>query len=154
MLCRTFCVILLPSSGQWVELEDAQLLVAAACLCDACGPRYGLLARRQFEHGKAAVEWGCPRVAACSDRAVGRDECWRHIFVDAAAEDVDAGGLCFVDHGMCVAADRFPFAVGHDHRRAGERDQVLGHGAPPFESMVVMKRVCGPSGCALPAPHG
>lgn len=38
-----------------VELEDAQLLVAAAGLRDARGPRDGLFARGQFEHGEAAV---------------------------------------------------------------------------------------------------
>src|SRR6266496_2567054 len=122
-----------PASGLRIEPKDAQFLIAAACLCDACGPRNGLLARGQFEHGEAAVEWGCPRVATLGDGAVSGDERGRHIFVNAAAEDVDAGGLCFVDHGMCVAAHGLPLAVGHDHRRAGEGDEILGHAAPPFE---------------------
>jgi len=82
-----------PPSGLRIELEDAQLLVAAAGLRDARGPRDSLLARGQFEHGEAAVEWGCPRVATLDDCAVSRDEHGRHVFVDAAPEDVDASGL-------------------------------------------------------------
>jgi hypothetical protein len=31
---------------------------------------------------------------------------------------------------VCVAAHRAPFGIGHNHRRAWKRDQVLGHGAP------------------------
>lgn len=69
-----------------VELEDALLLVAAAGLRDARGPSDGLFARRQFEHGEAAVERGRPRVAALGDRAVGGDPYGRHFFINAAAE--------------------------------------------------------------------
>ena len=64
-----------PPSGLRVEPEDPQLLVAAAGLRDARGPRDGLLARGQLEDGEAAVEWGRPRIAALGDRAVGRDTC-------------------------------------------------------------------------------
>jgi hypothetical protein len=31
---------------------------------------------------------------------------------------------------VCVAAHRSPFAIGHNHRRAWKRDQVLCQGAP------------------------
>jgi hypothetical protein len=58
----------------------------------------------QVEHGEAAVERGRPRIAALGERAVGRDENGWHVFVDAAAKDVDAGGFCLVDHGVRVAA--------------------------------------------------
>src|SRR5262249_29512860 len=97
------------------------------------------------EYGEAAVEWGCPRIAALGDRAVGRDERGRYAFVDSAAEDVDASGLRLVDHGVRIAAHRLPFAVGHDHRRAGEGAQVLGHGVLAFFwiLMSIVKRVCG-----------
>ena len=72
-------------SGLRVEPKDAQFLVTAAGLRDARGPRDGLLARRQFEHGEAAVERRSPRVATLGDCAVGRDERGRHVFIDAAA---------------------------------------------------------------------
>src|SRR5258706_5753924 len=112
-----------------VEPEDAQLLIAAAGLRDACGPRDGLIARGQFEHGEAAVEWRRPWVAAFGDCAIGRDECRRHGFIDSAAEDINAGGFRLIDHRVSVAAYRLPLAVGHDHRRAGKGNQILGHGA-------------------------
>jgi hypothetical protein len=43
----------------------------------------------------------------------------RHAFVNAAAEDVDAGGLRLVDHGVRVADHSLPHDVRHGHRRAG-----------------------------------
>src|SRR3954462_3623005 len=94
-----------------VEPEDAQLLIAAAGLRDACGPRDGLIARGQFEHGEAAVEWWRPWVAAFGDRAIGRDKCGRHCFIDSAGEDINAGGFRLFDHRVSVAAYRLPLAV-------------------------------------------
>ena len=40
------------------------------------------------------------------------------MFVDSAADDVNTGGSRLIDHGVRVAADRSPFDIGHDHRRA------------------------------------
>ena len=48
-------------------------------------------------------------------------------------EDVNAGGPRLIDHGVRVATHRLPLAVGHNHRRAGEGDQVLGHSALSLE---------------------
>jgi hypothetical protein len=59
------------SSGLRVEPEDAQFLVAAAGLREACDPRNSLPAREQLQHGEAAIERGRPRIAAFGDRAVG-----------------------------------------------------------------------------------
>ena len=61
-----------PPSGLRVELEDAQLLVAAAGLRDARGPRDGLFARGQFEHGETAVERGRTHLETSTARAVER----------------------------------------------------------------------------------
>ena len=69
--CRAISVLAL---GLRVEPEDAQFLVAATGLGDARRPRDGLVARRQFQHGEAAVERGRPRIAARCSRAVSRDE--------------------------------------------------------------------------------
>src|SRR5258707_3012602 len=44
--------------GLWVEPEDAQFLFAPAGLGDTRRPRDGLVARRQFQHGEAAIERG------------------------------------------------------------------------------------------------
>src|SRR5215813_9974605 len=135
--------LFVPLSGSWVESEHAQFLVTAAGFRDARGPRDGLLARGQFEHSEAAIERGCPRIAALRNRAVGRDEHGRHVLVDAAAEDVDAGCLCFLDHDVRVVAHSFPLAVGNDHRCAGKGDQVLGHGALILWRLTaVAMRVC------------
>jgi hypothetical protein len=87
-------------------------LVAAAGLRDARGPRDSLFARGQFEHREAAIERRRPRVSACGERAIGRDEHRRDRFVDTAAEDIYAGGFCFVDYRVCVATNRLPFAIG------------------------------------------
>jgi NAD(P)-dependent dehydrogenase (short-subunit alcohol dehydrogenase family) len=48
LLGRTVCAISVPPSGLRVELEDAQLLVAATGFSDARGPRDGLVARGQL----------------------------------------------------------------------------------------------------------
>src|SRR5215469_13274056 len=131
-------------SGLWVESEHAQFLVTAAGFRNARGPRDGLLTRGQFEHSEAAIERGCPRIAALRNRAVGRDEHRRHVLVDPAAEDVDAGRLCFLDHDVRVVAHSFPLAVGNDHRCAGKGDQVLGHGALILRRLTAAAmRVCG-----------
>jgi hypothetical protein len=66
-------------------------LITATGLRDARGPRDGFFTRREFEHSEAAVKRGRPWVAA---------------FVDAAAEDVDAGGFRLLDHGVRAAAQR------------------------------------------------
>lgn len=63
--------LFVPRSGLWVESEHAQFLVTAAGFRDARGRRDGLLARGQFEHSEAAIERGCPRIAALRNRAVG-----------------------------------------------------------------------------------
>ena len=87
---------------------------------------------------------GATWVAALGDCSVCCDENGRHAFVDAAAEDVDAGGFRLVDHGVRVATHRLPLAFGHDHRSAGKGDQVLGDGAISFwRLMSVVERVCG-----------
>jgi hypothetical protein len=103
-----------------IEPEDAQLLIAAAGLRDACSPRDRLIARGQLEHGEAAVERRRPRVAAFGDRAIRRDECGRHRFIDSAADDINAGGFRLIDHRVSVTAYRLPLAVWHNHRRAGK----------------------------------
>ena len=66
-----------------VEPEDAQFLVAATSLGDARRPRDGLIARRQFQHGEAAVERGRPRIAAHHNGAVSIDAYRRKGFVDS-----------------------------------------------------------------------
>src|SRR5690606_1847343 len=76
------------ASGLRIEPEHAQFLVATAGRGDARGPRDGLLAGGQFEHGEAAIERRRPRIAALRGRAGGRDEHGRHTVVDATAEDV------------------------------------------------------------------
>src|SRR4026209_2345359 len=43
---------------------------------------------------------------------------------------VDAGGLCRANHGVRIAVHPLPLVVGHDHRGAGEGNQVFGHGTP------------------------
>ena len=50
----------------------------------------------------------------------------RNVFVDTAAEDADAGGLCLVDHGVRVAAHRLQLAVGHDHGSTWKEIGYLG----------------------------
>ena len=97
-------------SGLRVEPEKAQFLVAAAGSCDSRGPRNRRLARRQFEHGEPTVERRCPRIATRSDRAIGRDQHGWHGFADTAAEDVNAGSLGLLDHGVRVVttASRSP----------------------------------------------
>src|SRR5262245_53969506 len=101
---RTICAISVSPSRLWVELKDAQLLGAATGFRDARGPRDGLLARGQFEYGEAAVERGRPRIATLGDRAVGRDEHGRYVFVDADPEEVNAGCLRLVGHGERLEA--------------------------------------------------
>src|SRR6185312_6253392 len=121
-------VFTLPS-GLRVEPEDAQFLVAATGFGDTRRPRDGLIARRQFQHGEAAVELWRPGIAARCNGAVSRDEHGRYAFVDSAAENVNTSGLRLIDHSVRVASHRFPFAIGDDHRSAWKGDQVFGHGA-------------------------
>src|SRR5258706_13845836 len=83
--------------GLWVEPEDAQFLVAPTGLGDTRRPRNGLAARRQFQHGEAAIERGPPRIAAHCNRAVSRDQHGRYIFVDSAAEDVNTVGFRLIN---------------------------------------------------------
>src|SRR5258707_12228410 len=117
--------------GLWVEAEDAEFLFAPAGLGDTRRPRDGLVARRQFQHGEAAIERGRPRITTHCNRAVSRDENGRYVFVDSAAEDVNTGGFRLINHSVRVTAYRSPLAIGHNHCRAWKGDQVLGHGAPP-----------------------
>jgi hypothetical protein len=59
--------------------------------------------------------------AAYPERASGRYEDQRHIFIDASAKDMDAGGLGVIDHRMGIASHRLSIAVSHHHRRTGGR---------------------------------
>src|SRR5258706_15057290 len=79
-----------------VEPEDAQLLIAAAGLRDAGGPRDGLIARGQFEHGETAVEWRRPWVAAFGDCAIRRDECGRPRFIGSPPGEINPGGFWLI----------------------------------------------------------
>src|SRR5262249_56336307 len=74
-------------SGLRIEPEDAQLLIATTGLGDARSPRDSLVARRQFEHGEAAVKRGRPRIAAHCDCALSRDQHWRDTVVDSSPAD-------------------------------------------------------------------
>src|SRR5262249_42541265 len=116
-----------------IKSKDAQFLIATAGLRDTSGPCHGLLTRGKFQHRETTVERWRPRIASFDDGAIGRYECRRHIFVDAAAKNVDAGGLRLIHHRVSIAAHRLPLAVRHDHRRAGERNQILGHSAFSWE---------------------
>src|SRR5678816_2546061 len=98
LLCRTCRAILVSPLGLWVEPEDAQFLVAPTGLGDTRRPRDGFVARRQFQHGEAAIERGRPRIAAHCNPAVSRDEHGRYVFVDSAAEDVNTGGFRLLNH--------------------------------------------------------
>ena len=55
-----------------------------------------------------------------------------------------------IDHSLCVAARRFPFAIGHYHRRAWKRDQVHGQGAEDAGSegsdAIVLRHACDADG--------
>ena len=50
--------------------------------------------------------------------------------VDPATEDVHAGRFGRFNHSMRVAAHRFQFVFGNNHRPAGERDEVFRHETP------------------------
>jgi hypothetical protein len=115
------------SSRLWIKPEDAQLLIAATGFRDARSPCDGLLARGQFQDGETAVERWRPWISSIDNSAVGRNTHRRHIFVDAAAKNVDAGGLRLVNHGVSVAAHCLPFAIRHYHRRTRKRNQIFGH---------------------------
>src|SRR5690349_24655571 len=103
LLGRTCRAISVSSLGLWVEPEDAQFLVAPTGLGDTRRPRDGLVARRQFQDGEAAIERGRPRIAADCNRAVSSDEHGRDVLVDSAAEDVTTGGFRLIHHGARVA---------------------------------------------------
>lgn len=67
---------------------------------------------------KPPLSGGAHEYPPGGERAIGRDEHRRDRFVDTAAEDIYAGGFCFVDYRVCVATNRLPFAIGYDHRCA------------------------------------
>src|SRR3954469_17646286 len=145
MVARSRGAISVSPLGLWVEPEDAQFLVAPTGLGDTRRPGDGLVARRQFQHGEAAIEHGRPRIAAHCNRAVGRDEHGRYVLVDSAAEDVNTGGFRLIHHSVRVAAYRFPFAVGYNHCRAWKEIRYLAM-VVSWELTAVVNRVCGLNG--------
>lgn len=70
----------------------------------ALRPLHRLPARRQLEHGEAALEHSA-RIDLGAHRDVGGDQQWSDRLLDAAAEHVDAGAIRLLDDGASLLGD-------------------------------------------------
>jgi hypothetical protein len=123
--------------------EFAEFLRAAAGTRELRRPFHRLLARRQFQHREAAVD-AAVRIDLPGHPPIRGDEHGLELFIDPAAEDIDAGGLGLLDHGMGIDGGGGQLLVRKHHRRARKGDEVFRHAAMMRDGLDGNKRMGRP----------